>query len=1092
MPSAYTGMQAQAGLTPQGLPQLPPPMFPSAMPTPVAPHPMQVAGMLQQQTVMQQYSMPQPMNGMHGSTMLAQPGGMFAPAMPPPMYGMARQARQRGLHEAASTLAIPQAGVGLGLRLAGGAAASYFGGPLGSLAYEGLGIGQMMQNAGNKIFEPIVQQRERALNLQNQSIGFVTGGSGLSMTGQGLSSMAATQVSMGLGRMADSSAFRRETGNMFNRGDLDRITRMAGEMGMLDNAQGADQMLREVKRVSKAVSNFMRIIEEPDLQKAMKQMGQLRSMGFMAAEMPSAASNARTFARMAGVSTETAMTQAVQGGEMFQRAGLSGASGFQASLGAQGMARQLANTMTARQLNMAGGVEGIQQNMMQGALSSATNDPFMMAMLTRRDGQLSIDSSRMRDLMSGRMSISDVMRQGASNIRGLGGRAAIDEMFTRRNELNDQLTSAMGPQGQMLLPLLQARMIQRQTGGSLGEALRQNGMGEQQARTYEQMAQNPEFWTNMRRQIDASMREHGAERRNQISERSGFRATLGRRAHHAVGRHFDALGSGFMDPIQRMLAEEQDNEEALAMTGEGPGRVVRGDRFATETFAAGTRDLLRSGAAGRSAMEAARRRMARNVAGEDARAEAVQGNILARQFFGAHGFGLTRNMRGGETARETIMQGADAATRVEEFFGQGPSASNVRAMGRDQAEMSGLLDRAQSGTAEERAASSRRGASLFGDRTGRAQAIAIEATRNVVSDSHTFGFRTGNTGRAAFTSRIEQRLMAAGYSRDEARQATANEDFMQRVTNEARSSMDEEGRQVLDQIGQQGRNADSARLAQGNDMLRRDTERRRENFMSNLGLDTWVNASTEDVSRVSDVLGGSDDEATLRQQLFAAELMSRSDDAQTRQRGQERKAQLERSADEEVFRRVNQAVQTAINGMDESTREDMSKKLEGRTSAQAERTMAQAGREVTAMQANEATVAERRVLGDQAQSAFSTGGVAALRRDPSKVRNRNVQRMLQDGHSTDAEIESAIREQAVSATRAETTATAEGGGASAEDQEGAANAEAMINAITSGMEEFPTAVNTFSEASRTLLRAAEAMGGAESVQRLAGGLRNAH
>jgi preprotein translocase subunit SecA len=42
---------------------------------------------------------------------------------------------------------------------------------------------------------------------------------------------------------------------------------------MLDNTSSSDQMLREVKRVSKAVSNFMKIVEEPDLQKAMQRMG---------------------------------------------------------------------------------------------------------------------------------------------------------------------------------------------------------------------------------------------------------------------------------------------------------------------------------------------------------------------------------------------------------------------------------------------------------------------------------------------------------------------------------------------------------------------------------------------------------------------------------------------------------------------------------------------------------------------------------------------------------------------------------------------------------------------------------------------------
>ena len=116
-PQQYNSMQAQAGLTPMGTPQLPPIMVPMGMSMPQSPHPGAVAGMLQQQAMMAQYVSPQP-SQVFGSTTMAQPG-MFGPSLPAPLYGNAQQTRQRGVESVGRGLALVQGGVGVGARMAG-------------------------------------------------------------------------------------------------------------------------------------------------------------------------------------------------------------------------------------------------------------------------------------------------------------------------------------------------------------------------------------------------------------------------------------------------------------------------------------------------------------------------------------------------------------------------------------------------------------------------------------------------------------------------------------------------------------------------------------------------------------------------------------------------------------------------------------------------------------------------------------------------------------------------------------------------------------------------------------------------------------
>lgn len=1100
-------MQAQAGLMPTGTPQLPPIMTPMGMNMPQAPHPGSVAGMLQQQAMMSQYVSPPP-SQIFGSTTMASPG-LFGPSLPPPMYGNAQQARQQGVESSSRSLSMVQGGVGVGARVAGYAAANMLLPGFGGMIYEGLGIGQGVQNMSNAMFSPIIQQRERALALQNQSTQYVVGGSMLSASGQGMSGVAAQQITTGIGRMADSAQFKRDTGGMFNRADVDRITRMSGELGMLDNAQSADQMLREIKRVSKAVSNFMRIAEEPDLQKAMQRMGQLRQIGMNVTEMPSAAANARAFARMAGVSIDTAMDTAAQQSGIYRQAGLSNAAGFQASLGAQGMARQLTGLMDPRQLNMAGGQQGVQETLMRGAASAATLTPFNMALLRRgRNGELDVDMNLLNQYSQGRLDARTMMNMAASNARRFGP----GELLANQSRINDRVNSALGSQGQILAPMLNAALMSRATGLPMDQALMASGMSEQDAATYSRMAQDPRFFSNMRQQMQITMRDRAVERRNAVAARNTMGSRFGEAFHHAVGRRLDDFGSGMMDPIQRWMATTQDREEALAAQGDGPARIIGANELDSDVFRASTRDLLRNrGTSGQDF----RRRMERVSRGADAaiarRAvveDVASRNIMTRMFYGPEGFGIDREMRGGDTRRSVIIGNAGIGTRAAEFVGFGPGAEEVARMEREQTEFGQTFSRGEAGTREEHLAREQRVTQRMGsmrvseEMSGRLRSAATVAMQEYINS------RKGSWGgigpdrdfsATEMRSQMRTRMLRTGATEEQVNAALADTEFQDAAGRNAREGLDESGRRILDTGIEASRNNINARRAETTATLREQAATSRTTFMEQLGLDVGFDASPAGVRAVSDFLtagGDNAEDSALREQVFTAVMMAGdTENPEERERGRNELERLKREHGADKVEDLIAQARERVNVMSETDREDMRTKMResGNTFQERVANTHTAAEAIRDSQAREAVVAQRNILGDAGAAAYGRGqDVAALRRNVDSVTDVNIKRLLRSGAS-DEEVRQAI-------TNAEATAagggagavSAEGAEASEEQREGAATGDAMISAIQTSMQEFPTATTRLSEASRALSRSAEQLSDVAEAIRLGAGHRDAN
>jgi adenine-specific DNA methylase len=115
-------------------------------------------------------------------------------------------------------------------------------------------------------------------------------------------------------------------------------------------------------------------------------------------------------------------------------------------------------------------------------------------------------------------------------------------------------------------------------------------------------------------------------------------------------------------------------------------------------------------------------------------------------------------------------------------------------------------------------------------------------------------------------------------------------------------------------------------------------------------------------------------------------------------------------------------------------------------------------------------------------------GVRALKANPRLVQDANIRRLIESGAS-DQEVLDAISSSTQSRVSSGEGVDAAGAGETSADRAGMEGTEAMIAAITEGMEDFPGAVNQLSEASRELTRAARVLQGASDLGSVAGMLQ---
>jgi len=833
----------------------------------------------------------------------------MAAFMPPPTFpGAQYGSPYNAIHQTQMTQVNQQLAAA---QAVGGLAARHFGTApmgIGALYAEHRGMGQAFQNMGMNMFQPLIHHRAATLQMQQASMQFYRGMADTNIGGIGLSASAAGQVVHGLDRMSDNAGFRQATRGMFNRQDLSRITDLASQMGMLGEARSADQITQAVGRISRGLSTFMRVAGQPDVQEAMRSMAQMHHLGMTVPEMGAAARNAARFARMAGTDTQTVMAQGMAGAGVFQQYGLSGGAGLRAGIAAAGMSPQLASLMGANRASLAGGAEGIQQTLMTGAAHSATINALLPAMLTRRGGHLAIDEEALRRMVSGDMTMSQMTREGASRIRQLGGRSAMLELSTRQSELQDEASRRMGGQLSTLMPLIQARALMQEHPGTfnLGGALRTLGFNEQQARTYEQMGNDPRFWESMRHSAQEEQRE---SRRAIAAERRTIAAAarmpqFAREGLAQVDRIRDRLDTG-MEHVHEMFSRAQDMGEQRAMIEAEGGEVLRdasgGWRLGTEEGAAVVgrqlrtregREAFRRTSAG--ALAAAQARIARDEQRQDIvaayrrtsaglaltspltltspgfTATAVMAQLMD-PFIGGPNMGVFGPR--GQTMRETVEGSDSLLLRGRRGLGFTPSQSGavIEARAENLANMTGIIGRSgnltalgQRDQAREVTRLSSRVLGTADDRAGRHEttrhiSAAATALSSYLSERGRLGGALvhGEATPEGMQAAMRQGFINSGMSTEQADQMMASPAVQQQIVEATRNRQDPTVNRALDRVEERGGNVSTSGGARTAAALRANATDATRGALSKLGIDTgFFGVSEAQQRRVSSALTG--------------------------------------------------------------------------------------------------------------------------------------------------------------------------------------------------------------------------------------------
>lgn len=450
------------------------------------------------------------------------------------------------------------AGAALGARF-GGAKGAVVGGALGFLGSEFGGIGQAGQNFFmNHLAAPAINMRAYGAGIESLSQGFVAGGAYGSPTGSGFSRGASIQSARMLEDMSNSGGFQRETFGRFNTADVMRIAQGAGQNGLMQGVQSPEEMRDRVRSVSRQLQAFMELANEPDLQRAMQTMGNMRLQGMGLNETMQAVQNGRAFARLAGTTFEQlANVGGGQGAATFGSMGLTQGLGMQAGMANYGLAASAQNlgTLSPQTMNLLGGVGGLAN--MNNMFSAGMLQLPMLApgMMTAGGG---INANSVAALAAGRTDPMSMTSAGATNLgamarqMGTGGLGMALGMQPMLQDSIGRMIQAQGPFAQRNMEDRQVMSLARRMGLSGSEgfmtAAQMMGMSGTQAMSRAQEIADPRYFDRQRDQIETRRRERrGVEMREREAHEPGALDTLSsesdtiydaRRSLRGVGRFF--------------------------------------------------------------------------------------------------------------------------------------------------------------------------------------------------------------------------------------------------------------------------------------------------------------------------------------------------------------------------------------------------------------------------------------------------------------------------------------------------------------------------------------------------------------------------
>lgn len=905
-------MQMQAGLMPGGLPVN---TQPQAFTPPRVPTPAEFSNHLEVNYA-RRFNPVTTLPPMFGGVSPVPRNDYAMSILPPTMlsggWGAARQQALghgnrmlSGMHMAAGIgggFAGAAAGASAGASIGGGIGAFFggigavpgaaIGGVIGGIA-GGYGGGYL----GEALFNPFIAQRERALQLQNSSLMHVRTGADLSASGMGLSSHAAMGLERNLMNIADGRQFKRDTQNMFNRQDMMKMTNISAQVGLLDSTQSVDQISKEMGKIGRALSVFMKVVEEPDVQEALKMMGKMRTLGMSIPETNMAAANARTFARMAGTTVQGVMAQGMQGAGLFQQYGMTGATGFNAGMAGAGMAGVLAPGMDPRQLALQGGVGGMAQNLTTAAAKVSQFDSILpgLSKMTK-DGHLVIDQESVMQFAKGTRNANQLVQHSAQRLSAMGPKGFIEAYQRDRMDLQDQLMKSLGGRGSVLAPMLMAKsVVETGAADTLAGGLAFLKFDEKEIQTLDTAFRQPDFFKNLRNAGDPdsfmsqSRRKLERDHQQRRAGSEGWDRALApfdwSRTRHRLGRSLDAR-------FQKKFGSGADIEEMQAAAG---GGAILQTVHATSFSSAEQLNQLReemasdragavSGASGMNYL--GEKKILRREELDAAEYERTRIPLFSSMFAGQRGpegFGFGPKS---EYITETINRSQGLYERSARAMGLTPEwARDTKAIAKKRTELT------QFGAEIERGVAGANDPRKFNDFMARMSAAGVPrevavkmlgrasaGAEEYLESTHLMGTSMNAVSQGTMTSYMKTHA-GQGVSKEQLAAFMGDEGMRELVIGQGAGGRTEASRAALDKIVSGGADLTESKRLKTIDATRRIGEVSRKGLLGRLGI-TGSMAGEEEKAKLIDIFGMTStkkgDDADLRKKAVAMKAIEAS------------------------------------------------------------------------------------------------------------------------------------------------------------------------------------------------------------------------
>lgn len=470
---------------------------------------------------------------------------------------------------AAARVAADFAAAGIGAAIGSRFGSAKLGAAAGFAASEMSGFSGGVQNAAMDYgLSPAINMRAYGAGIEHISRGFMAGGDFGHVSGSGMSHAASIRTARLLDDVASSPRFQADTQDRFNRADVMKIAQLGGREGLLDGASNPEQMASRVRDLAKSLSSFMELANEPDVQRAIQTMGQMRSSGLNYGETLRAVSNGRAWARMAGTTFEQlSSTGGALGSQTYGAMGLSQGLGFQAGMGNYALARnaQMSGVVSPQMMSLMGGAEGAAglSNMFSGSfLQQPMLAPGVM------NGMGGLDEGRVRQLLSGRTDLFNLTGNAVGALNGMTRGMGIEGLglaIASQPLLQDSLGRIMESQGPFARRGVEDQQIMglmRRMGhtGSAGYVLAGQAMGldRTQALSRARELGSSDYYDRQLDQVESNRRERRAGELRDIeagrpgvlsdleSESATFSGALdvGRGARRGIQNLYESIAHG--------------------------------------------------------------------------------------------------------------------------------------------------------------------------------------------------------------------------------------------------------------------------------------------------------------------------------------------------------------------------------------------------------------------------------------------------------------------------------------------------------------------------------------------------------------------